>query len=46
MKNGINGSRILGPHHSNANPIQCEKRAKKVLVKKPGFNLGHADVFL
>jgi hypothetical protein len=46
MRNGVNGSKILGLHHSNANPIECEKRVKKVTVKKPGFNLSHPDVFL
>jgi hypothetical protein len=46
MRNEVNGSKILGLHHSNANPIQCEIRAEKVIVKKHGFNLCHADVFL
>jgi hypothetical protein len=36
MRNGVNGSKISGLHHSNANPIECEKRVKKVIV---GFNL-------
>jgi len=36
MRNGVNGSTILVLHHSNDNPIECEKRARKVVVKKPG----------
>jgi len=36
MRNGVNGSKILALHHSNDNPIEFEKRAKKVIVKKPG----------
>jgi len=35
MRNGVNGSTILGLNHSTDNPIECEKRAKKVIVKKP-----------
>jgi hypothetical protein len=38
MRYGVNGSIISGLHHSNDNPIECEKKkgAKKAIVKKPG----------
>jgi hypothetical protein len=36
MRYGVNGSTILGLHHSNDNAIECEKRAEKTIVQKPG----------
>jgi hypothetical protein len=46
MRNGVNGSRILGLHHSSENPTECEKMTKKVIVKKPESLVWVMNLFL